>query len=156
MTPRILDRNNRKLTHERQYELQITHSGIEFISVPAPPVPLTDVALSQHDESRSQTPQYRSWEEEVREMPPPSRSARLEQRRVSFQEPLEEKYSSDDKWLLSLQTSSSTAATVDYPTHKPSDDDRTPPVPDGDQVVEHPPLGFRRKWLPVENFYPYE
>lgn len=81
-------------------------------------------------------------------------AAHLEQKRVTFQEPLEEKYSSDDKWLLSLQTTTSSMASEDPP--KPAAGDMAPPPPDGDQIFERSPLGIRRKWLPVENFYPYE
>jgi len=129
----------------------MTQSGIEFVSTPFPPVPLTDVALSRHDAAQSPTRQFRSWEEEVRELSSPTavRSARYQQRRVTFQQPLEEQYSADEKWLLSLQTSSSMES-ADPP------ETETQPPPGGDQIVEQPPLGLRPKWLPVENFYPYE
>lgn len=137
--------------------MQVTQAGVEFVSSP-PPVSLTGAVLSQH-ESRSPPPQFQSWEEEVREMPSPSsvRRARREQKRVAFQEPLEEKFSNDEKWLLSLQTTSS-METAD--SQKAAASDQVLPPPRGDQVIKssHHLLGVRRhkKWLPVENFYTYQ
>lgn len=141
-----------------QYEMNITSSGIEFVSVASLPKECRDDISLRQEKSRALPPQSRpSPFGEVREMPPSPisvKSARHERKRVTFQLSLEDQYSSDDKWLICEHESSSTGTADSYKKHP---DDRWPlPPPSGDQVVEQPPVGFRRMWLPVENFYPYE
>ena len=96
---------------------------------------------------------FRSWEAELREVPSPISvvSAHSQQRKVSFRQPLcdVEQKDSYDTTFLNLQSSSTETDNSQKPSIK-----KMPAA--GEQIVKQQPFGFHRKWLPVENHYPYE